>query len=116
MAVTRMRATIGITSGDPAGIGLEVILKAVPKLADAARWVLFTTRQAWVRNQPAIPYRWIEAPSKANDEHVLFVYPVAEGSDSISWGQMSSVAGAEALECLRAAGAAALAGELDGIV
>ena len=111
-----MRATIGITSGDPAGIGLEVILKAVPKLAESARWVLFTTRQALLRNQPALSYRWIDSPAHATDEHVLFVCPVAEGSNSIAWGQISPIAGAEALECLRVAGSAALAGELDGIV
>lgn len=111
-----MRATIGITSGDPAGIGLEVILKAAPQLAESARWVLFTTRHTWLRNQPTIPYRWIDSPAHATDERALFVYPVAEGSDSIAWGQLSPDAGAEALECLRAAGAAALAGELAGIV
>jgi 4-hydroxythreonine-4-phosphate dehydrogenase len=111
-----MRATIGITSGDPAGIGLEVILKAAPKLAESARWVLFTTRQTFLRNQPAVPYRWIDVPGQATDERVLFVHPVAEGNDAIGWGQISPIAGAEALECLRAAGAAALAGELDGIV
>jgi 4-hydroxy-L-threonine phosphate dehydrogenase PdxA len=34
--------TIGISSGDPSGIGLEVIRKALPQVAGSARWVLFT--------------------------------------------------------------------------
>ena len=32
---------IGITAGDPAGIGLEVVLKAVPAVLSEAEWVLF---------------------------------------------------------------------------
>src|SRR5438874_99986 len=39
-----MRATIGITGGDPAGIGLEVVLKSILPVRDSARWVLFTDR------------------------------------------------------------------------
>ncbi len=59
-----MRPTIGITSGDPAGIGLEVILKALPHTLDSARWVLFTTRNTFQRNAPAIPHRWIHTLTK----------------------------------------------------
>ena len=45
-----MRATIGITAGDPAGIGLEVVLKSISSGLSSARWVLFTDRAIFNRN------------------------------------------------------------------
>jgi 4-hydroxythreonine-4-phosphate dehydrogenase len=99
-----MRATIGITSGDPAGIGLEVILKALPQLSASARWILFTTRQTIERNSPF---------SLGND---LQIEIVGEGHSGIEWGKRTAQAGAEALACLEAAGRAALHSEIDGIV
>ena len=45
-----MRATIGITAGDPAGIGLEVALKSISTMPPSARWVLFTDRPTFERN------------------------------------------------------------------
>ena len=45
-----MRATIGITTGDPAGIGLEVVLKSISSALTTARWVLFTDRPIFERN------------------------------------------------------------------
>jgi 4-hydroxythreonine-4-phosphate dehydrogenase len=110
-----MRATLGITAGDPVGIGLEVTLKALPHVLNKARWVLFTTPSALMRNAPALPYRWMSALDDISDEHILHVYSIGDGAE-ISWGQVSSDAGAEALACLEAAGSAALASRLHGIV
>ena len=63
-----MRATIGISTGDPSGIGLEVILKAMPSIAAAARWILYTDAPAfdrhYVRFGTGFPYRWIKNPRR----------------------------------------------------
>src|SRR5260370_17219653 len=83
-----MRAKIGITSGDPAGIGLEVILKALPHVADAAHWILFTSQRTYERNSPKIK------------DGNLSIRHIGEGSAGIEWGQLSREAGAEALACL----------------
>jgi 4-hydroxythreonine-4-phosphate dehydrogenase len=99
-----MTATIGITSGDPAGIGFEVIQKALPHFSGPTSWVLFTTRRTIERNS-ALP--------AGND---LRIQIVGEGHSGIEWGKRSAEAGGEALACLEAAGRAALHSEIDAIV
>ncbi len=110
-----MQAIIGITAGDPAGIGLEVILKALPHARDLARWVLFTTRATFERNAAVVPHRQIDSLDQIGADG-LFVFFVADGDPHIHFGKLSSNAGAEALACLSAAGQAALAGRIDAVV
>jgi 4-hydroxythreonine-4-phosphate dehydrogenase len=115
-----MRATIGITGGDPAGIGLEVVLKSISSVLTLARWVLFTDRSMFERNvacyNPAISYRWIESFSDATDEPVLFLRDLGADTSIIEWGKLSGDAGRRALAYLDAASSAALAGAIAGIV
>src|SRR5262245_50052020 len=102
-----MRATIGITSGDPAGIGLEVTFKSLPEVLSAARWVLFTDRSAFERNYARFgqgcPVRWIGNLSEVADYDgapVLFVYGAAQSTSTPVWGEISAAAGQSALTCL----------------
>src|SRR5688572_29484326 len=104
-----MRATIGITSGDPSGIGLEVTFKALRSMLSSARWVLFTDRAAFERNHSRFgtdcPVRWITrlaepsevaeaaAAGAANDQPVLFVYEVAGAGSTTPWGEVNRQAG-----------------------
>ena len=111
-----MRAIIGITAGDPAGIGLEVTLKALQKTQPAAHWVLFTTRASFERNAPAIPFQWIDSLDRIPDTDNVCVYPVSAGDPAIRFGKLSSAAGAEALSCLKAASNAALSSQIQAIV
>jgi 4-hydroxythreonine-4-phosphate dehydrogenase len=114
-----MRISIGITAGDPAGIGLEVTLKALPLVLQSARWILFTTRQTFERNRhyaPGLPYRYIESLDQSDGEGMLSVYSLSKNGPEIVWGQVSSSAGAEALASLTSAGTAALKSQIDGIV
>jgi len=115
-----MRATIGITAGDPAGIGLEVVLKSISSVLALGRWVLFTDRAIFDRNlarfNPGVEHRWIEALSHINDDPVLFVRDLGGDATGIDWGRLSSLSGSRALAYLEAASTAALAEELDGIV
>jgi len=119
-----MRNVIGISSGDPSGIGLEVILKAVPSFLDQARWILFTDRLAfdrhYVRFGNEIPCQWISNPLQvndyANDEPALFLIEVPGATCPIPWGDVQAVAGVRALAYLRAASDAALRGDISGIV
>src|SRR5262245_3898639 len=99
-----MRATIGITSGDPAGIGLEVVIKSIPPVLTSARWLLFTDRDLFERNlsrfNAGLPCRWIENTSEVNDDPVLFVRDLGGNTSTIEWGQLSQAAGRRALAYL----------------
>lgn len=115
-----MKLRIGISSGDPSGIGLEVLLKAIPSIAEAARWILYTDAAAfdrhYVRFGNGFPYRWIKNPGDASDSALLHVIEVPGASCPIPWGDVQQAAGERAVAYLTAAGAAALAGEVTGIV
>jgi 4-hydroxythreonine-4-phosphate dehydrogenase len=115
-----MRATIGITAGDPAGIGLEVVLKSISTLLTSARWVLFTDREIFERNagrfSPGVPYRWIDSPGGITDDPILFLRDLRGDTSGIEWGTLSQYAGTRARAYLEAASAEALSGNLQAIV
>jgi 4-hydroxythreonine-4-phosphate dehydrogenase len=115
-----MQQTIGISSGDPSGIGLEVVLKALPMVADRARWILYTDPVAfdrhYVRFGNGFPCRWITKPEEARDNSVLHLIDVPGSACPIPWGDVQQAAGERALAYLRAAGDAALRNEISAIV
>ena len=77
-----MQPIIGISSGDPSGIGLEVTLKALPIVAEKARWILYTDSQAfdrhYVRFGDGFPHQWIHTPQEATDISVLYLIEVPD--------------------------------------
>src|SRR5438046_549950 len=104
-----MQPTIGITAGDPAGIGLEVIIKSLPSVVKAARWVIFTDLSIFKRN----------ARFNAGDPGPGASFGLEDlgyDTSSIYWGQPSAESGQRALAYLEAASAAALAGKIHAIV
>jgi 4-hydroxythreonine-4-phosphate dehydrogenase len=118
-----VQITIGISAGDPAGIGLEVSLKALPRFLDKARWILFTDQSTfdrhYVRFGNAMPYKWIADPSEAHSSEtgqMLFIIDVPGATCPIPWGDVQAAAGQRALAYLRAAGEAALHRSLSAIV
>jgi 4-hydroxythreonine-4-phosphate dehydrogenase len=115
-----MKRLIGISSGDPSGIGLEVILKAMPQAIGLARWVLYTDATAfdrhYVRFGSGIPVRWINELSDAGEESTLHLIEVAGASCPIPWGDVQQAAGERAVAYLKAASDAALAQQIAGIV
>ncbi len=115
-----MQATIGITTGDPAGIGLEVIFKSISSLSSSARWILFTDRSVFERNvelfSPGIKYKWIDRISEATADPILFLRDMGEDTSSIQFGAPSAASGRRALTYLKTAGEEALRGNLQAIV
>lgn len=111
---------IGITAGDPAGIGLEVVLKSLPAVFDRAQWVLFTDPASfdrhYVRFGQSLPYRWISSAADVTDEAVLFVVDVPGSTCPIPWGDLQEAAGRRALAYLEAAGREAVSGRIEAIV
>lgn len=115
-----MRPTIGITAGDPAGIGLEVTMKALASALPSARWVLFTDTSTFEQNYAVfgagLPFRWIGNLGEVSDDPALFLYNVPCSACPIPWGDLSREAGGRALGYLHAASDAALSGSIQGIV
>jgi len=115
-----MQPTIGISSGDPSGIGLEVTLKALPAVANDARWILYTDNQAFDRHYArfgaGLPYQWIRTPAEARDSAVLYLIEVPGATCPIPWGDIQKTAGERALAYLKAASNAALRREISAIV
>jgi len=115
-----MRITIGITAGDPAGIGLEVILKSIASVHTLARWVLFTDRPIFERNtvffDPPVAHRWITNISDVTDEPILFLLNLGADTSAIECGQLSQDAGRRALSYLDAACSEAMKENIHGIV
>jgi 4-hydroxythreonine-4-phosphate dehydrogenase len=99
---------IGISAGDPAGIGLEVTLKAVPEFLASARIILFTDSIHFNRsNTNAVPFRWISDLTEVSNEPILFLMDVPGASEMIPWGETSLRAGSRASAYLNAASNAA---------
>jgi 4-hydroxythreonine-4-phosphate dehydrogenase len=115
-----MRATIGITTGDPAGIGLEVVLKSISTVLESARWILFTDRSIFERNSvlfpPGVACTWIDRSTQATDTATLFLRDLQGDTSTIQFGQRTARSGQRALAYLSAAGDEALRGHLQGIV
>jgi 4-hydroxythreonine-4-phosphate dehydrogenase len=115
-----MRATIGITTGDPAGIGLEVVLKSIAAVLTSARWVLFTDRSIFERNaglfSPGIEFTWIDRISDVTDRPGLFLLDLRGETSGIKFAERTSQSGQRALAYLTAAGDEALRGHLQAIV
>src|SRR5437867_13318899 len=102
-----MRPTIGITAGDPAGIGLEVVLKSISTTLPLARWVLFADRFVFERTcvlfAAGMKHRWIASTSVVSDEAVLFVREVGGDASDIGVGSCSRDWGGRALPYLKPA-------------
>jgi 4-hydroxy-L-threonine phosphate dehydrogenase PdxA len=115
-----MRATIGITAGDPAGIGLEVVLKSIASVLRSARWIIYTDREIFERNAACFgspsDVQWIDHPSDITDESVLFLRDLRGNTAAIQWGSLQPESGLRALAYLDAASADALAGRIHAIV
>ena len=100
-----MQPTIGITAGDPAGIGLEVILKSLSSVETPAHWVLFADRSIYQRNAGRFGFT-------GN----LDVRDLGHDGATVHWGQPSQITGQRALAYLEAASNAALSGDIEAIV
>jgi 4-hydroxythreonine-4-phosphate dehydrogenase len=115
---------LGITMGDPLGIGPEVVVKALAAWAadpdrPAVRWVVFgdAPRLEGVRARLAPALAWAVAEDEAGwadrlEPVVVVPGPVVDEP----WGRISAAAGRAAYAYIQAAVAAALAGRLAGVV
>jgi 4-hydroxythreonine-4-phosphate dehydrogenase len=125
MNLPELTLPIGITPGDPCGIGPEIIAKAwitAPELTRgcfvAGDVGLMRRAMALVQQAPCFPVCEIESPAQALDVPsrclpVLQVVPVAP---NLPWGQIDARAGRLAGEAVLWATRAALRGEISAVV
>jgi 4-hydroxythreonine-4-phosphate dehydrogenase len=110
---------IGISGGDPAGIGLEVVIRALPSMSVDAEWVLYTCRSDFLANidrfNPSLPWRQA-SDLESGTTGVLGVVFLEESGPGTELGRGTVETGRRALEALGHASSAALLAQLDGLV
>jgi 4-hydroxythreonine-4-phosphate dehydrogenase len=104
--------TIAISMGDPAGIGPEVLVKALadPSLSDLARWVIVGDGAILRHVQETLELRLPESPSVTIVDLGLLT------PDDLEVGRVNPKAGAASLEYIRTATRMCLDGRADGMV
>ena len=118
---------ITITLGDSAGIGPETIAKAFRDAPDATQGCFVAGDVGTMRRasalvsgpgQPALPVALITTPAEAWDvpPQCIPVLQITELLTPIPYGQISSLAGKVAADCVLWASRAALRGELAALV
>ena len=116
---------LGITEGDPAGIGPEITVQAIHNMADDRSFIPI------VYGDPAIISRACSVTGLSetvrrvtSEEHIEpepnVINVVDTGTvphaDSIEWGSVQELAGRAAIASIEAATDAALSGKTDGVV
>lgn len=110
---------IGITAGDPAGVGFEVIFKTLEELGTRSQWILFGDRTDFEAQGErfARSLAWSDVASLDRDrEPGLWFQPTGASPEPASWGISTAETGRRAVAALAMAGRWALTGKLDGIV
>jgi 4-hydroxythreonine-4-phosphate dehydrogenase len=111
--------SIGLTWGDPAGIGAEVLLGSLPRFLGAAQWVVFAHpadfRDGLGRYRASLEWSdW--TPGRDGRVPGLYLSPTGVGGEAVRPGDASAGSGRRAMAALEAATTAAVSGRLDAIV
>lgn len=113
---------IAITMGDPAGIGAEVVLKAlstlVPKLT--AQYVLLGDYRHWVaqakRFKCKFPLIWVNDAELGHEIKKGVAVLDMGGVKKLQWGKITAANGAAAVRYICEGARLALAGDVDALV
>jgi 4-hydroxythreonine-4-phosphate dehydrogenase len=113
------RPTIGVTMGDPAGIGSEVIVKSYPTLVETATVVVVgdasVLTDAADRFGSGLTVRRVDSPAEATaDPDAIPVIDLDNVSDH-QYGELSEANGAASLEYIERAIRLAQAGDIDAM-
>ena len=119
-----MKPVIGITMGDPAGIGPEIIVKALanPALYESCKPLVFADAQV-MQNAVAIAGIDLQINSVSGIKDANFGYGIIDVVDlknvdikSLEYGKVSANAGNAAFESIRKVIDSAMKGEIDATV
>ncbi len=119
------RPRIGVTIGDPAGIGPEVSLKAVaerdrlaacdPVLIGDARYLIHWARVFGLDCKFDILSPDAPLPARLPDGNSILIYNVSNVPEEVEMGREQAACGRAAAEYIRAGVSLCLAGELDAL-
>ena len=115
---------IGITSGDAAGIGPEIIVKALsqPSISGTARFVIYSRKSvidhAIERFSVDLQYEVIDTAQQARSSsaNVLLFDPIGGSYPEIVFGKISAETSSDAMRLIETATRDAISGVIDGIV
>ncbi|MDS0223394.1 4-hydroxythreonine-4-phosphate dehydrogenase PdxA [Haloarcula sp. S1AR25-5A] len=111
--------TVGVTMGDPAGIGSEVIVKSYPKLVETATVVVIgdasVLADAADRFASGLTVRRVDAPGEAAADPAVLPVIDLDNVSAHEYGELSQANGAASLEYVERAIKLAQAGEIDAI-
>ncbi len=116
-----MRKRLALTMGDPAGIGPEIIAKALrdQRLASSCLVIGDAARLALASRLCRLPLAWVGVAGPEEAEKVRTGIPVVEAGPvppDLPFGRLSAAGGEAAFRCLSRALDLALAGQVAGIV
>lgn len=106
---------IGITMGDPAGIGPEILCKAWADLS-GARVVYGDLRLMQAAAARFAPGLTVSLTGDADQAHHMRVVPTSQSESEIAMGQVSAAAGRASFNALENAVTDALKGQIDALV
>jgi 4-phospho-D-threonate 3-dehydrogenase / 4-phospho-D-erythronate 3-dehydrogenase len=113
---------VGITLGDPAGIGPEIVLKSIadPEVRAVCLPIVIgdageLRRQARLLNLPCDYSVLSEAELSAGDHYETILYDTGDSGASVGWGGLSREAGLAAIRAIEASVALCLSGSIDAI-
>lgn len=116
---------LGITEGDPAGIGPEITVQAIHNMADDRSFIPIVYGDPAIISRACSVTGLSETVRRVTSEEQIEPEPnvinvVDTGTiphaDSIEWGSVQELAGRAAIASIEAATAAALSGKIDGVV
>ncbi|AUV82810.1 4-hydroxythreonine-4-phosphate dehydrogenase PdxA [Salinigranum rubrum] len=111
--------TVGVTMGDPAGIGSEVIVKSYPTLVESAAVVVVgdasVLADAADRFAPGLTVRPVDSPTEADADPEGLPVVDLDNVSTHRYGELSEANGAASLEYVQRAIELAQAGEIDAI-
>jgi 4-phospho-D-threonate 3-dehydrogenase / 4-phospho-D-erythronate 3-dehydrogenase len=118
---TRNKPRVGITVGDPAGIGPEIVLKSAAdaSLRSVCRQVLIADavelrRQAQILSLPC-DYPVLNEGAIGTTDHDIVICDVGEAGKPMEFGRLSATAGRAAITCIEAAVRLCLSRKIDAM-
>ncbi len=109
-----MKKKIGLTIGEPTGIGPEIILKAIEKLSEKNIIVIYGNFPPTSKTNSLIEISKISEINKFPDRNKFWIQIHPE--EKFEFGNPSKMSGIAAFETIKIAGKDALNGELNAIV
>jgi len=113
------RPVIGVTMGDPAGIGSEVIVGAYPRIVDQADVVVIgdasVMEEATSRFDPGLTVQAVSAIDEADGSEDVPPVLDVDNVEDVEFGSLSEDNGAASLAYVERAIELATAGEIDAI-